>query len=265
VNGPRVEVVGVSKTFARGAPAYGSLRDTVAGLLRRRPAPRRLDALRDVSLTAMPGELVSVVGANGAGKSTLLKVVARITPPDAGRVRVRGRLSALIEVGAGFHPELTGAENVLLHGAILGFPRRTMRRALPAIAEFAGVTEALGTPLKLFSTGMYARLGFSVAVHGDPDVLLADEVLSVGDEEFRGRCLERIAALRARGTSVLFVSHDLALVEQVSTRALWLEGGRVAAQGDPRSVVAAYRLDPGGAETRGRRAGTNGGTAPEVP
>ena len=244
MSAPRIEVAGVAKSFARGAPAYGSLRDSLAGFLRRRPAPERFAALHDVSLTASPGELVSVVGANGAGKSTLLKVVARITSPDAGRVRVRGRLSALIEVGAGFHPELTGAENALLHGAILGFPRREMRRALPAIAEFAGVTDALATPLKFFSTGMYARLGFAVAVHGDPDVLLVDEVLSVGDEEFRSRCLERIAALRARGTSILFVSHDLALVEQVSTRALWLAGGRVAADGDPRTVTAAYRAKP---------------------
>jgi ABC-type polysaccharide/polyol phosphate transport system ATPase subunit len=117
-----------------------------------------------------------------------------------------------------------------------------MKRALPSIAEFAGVTEALGTPLKFFSTGMYARLGFAVAVHGDPDVLLVDEVLSVGDEVFRARCLERIAALRARGTTILFVSHDLPLVEQVSTRALWLSGGRAAAQGDPRTVVSAYKL-----------------------
>jgi ABC-type polysaccharide/polyol phosphate transport system ATPase subunit len=245
VSEPRLEVAGVSKAFVRGAPAYGSLRDSLAGLLRRRRAAshRRatLAALTHVSLTALPGELVSVVGANGAGKSTLLKVVARITPPDAGRVRVRGRLSALIEVGAGFHPELTGGENALLHGSILGFSRREMKRALPSIAEFAGVTEALGTPLKFFSTGMYARLGFAVAVHGDPDVLLVDEVLSVGDEVFRARCLERIAALRARGTTILFVSHDLPLVEQVSTRALWLSEGRVAAQGEAAGVIAAYR------------------------
>jgi ABC-type polysaccharide/polyol phosphate transport system ATPase subunit len=238
---PRVLVEGVRKDFARGRPAYGSLRDSLAGLFRRRPRPALLHALRDVSLVARPGDLVSVIGPNGAGKSTLLKVVARITPPDQGRVRVRGRLSALIEVGAGFHPELTGAENVLLHGAVLGFSRREMRRALPGIAEFAGVADALDTPLKFFSTGLYARLGFAVAVHADPDVLLVDEVLSVGDEAFRERCFTRIDALRRRGTTLLFVSHDLPLVERVSSHALWLDAGSVAASGDPRTVVAAYR------------------------
>jgi ABC-type polysaccharide/polyol phosphate transport system ATPase subunit len=225
---PRLVVEEVSKTYVRGRPAYGSLRDSVSRLFaRRREPPVLVRALDGVSLTAAPGEVVSVIGDNGAGKSTLLKVIARITAPDRGRVLVRGRLSALVEVGAGFHPELTGAENVLLHGSILGLARRRLRDDLPVIAEFAGLEDAMDTPLKHFSTGMYARLGFAVAVHAGPDVLLVDEVLSVGDAPFRERCYDRIARLRASGTAIVFVSHDLPVVERLSDRVLRLSAGRL--------------------------------------
>jgi lipopolysaccharide transport system ATP-binding protein len=232
----------VSKRYRRGAVAYGSLRDLLALRRPRPPAgPRHVAALDGVSLEVARGETLAVVGDNGAGKSTLLKVVARITPPDRGRVEVDGRLSALIEVGAGFHPELTGRENVLLHGSILGLPRRALRAALPEIAAFAGTEDAMDVPVKRFSTGMYARLGFAVAVHADPRVLLVDEVLSVGDPPFRERCYERIDRLRRGGTAVLFVSHDLAAVERVADRALWLAAGRFVAGGAPAEVVARYR------------------------
>ena len=244
---PVLEVRRVVKTYRRGVAAYGTLRDALARIVRgRRPEPRVVTALQDVSLTVASGETLAVVGVNGAGKSTLLKVVARITPPDAGEVVVRGRLSALIEVGAGFHPELTGRENVLLHGSILGLERRALRRGMDAVAAFAGLTDAMDVPVKQFSTGMYARLGFAVAVFADPRVLLVDEVLSVGDEAFRLRCYDRIDALVRGGTGILFVSHDLAAVERVAHRALWLDEGRVRRCGPPRDVVAAYRNERGG-------------------
>ncbi len=239
---PAIEVGNCSKRFVRGAAAYGSLRDTLSRLVRReRAAGEPIQALDDVSLVVEPGEIVGVIGDNGAGKSTLLKVVARITPPDTGRVTVRGRLSSLIEIGAGFHPELTGRESVLLHGSILGLRRRDVRGGMGAIAAFAGLEGAMDTPVKFFSTGMYARLGFAVAVHADPRVLLVDEVLSVGDLAFREACYERIRQLQALGTAILFVSHDLPAIEGLCDRALLLASGRVTDEGPPNAVVAAYR------------------------
>lgn len=244
---PALSVEGVSKTYVVGRPAYGSLRDWLGRPSRRQPMARReVHALRDVSLSIAPGETLGLIGANGAGKSTLLKVVARITPPDAGRVAVRGRASSLIELGAGFHPELTGAENVVLHGTILGHRPRDLRRDLDEIAAFAGLTDQMHVPVKHFSTGMYARLGFAVAVYADPDVLLVDEVLAVGDLAFRARCLERIARLQAGGGAVLFVSHDLDTVQAACSRVGWLDGGCLRALGAPDRVVAAYRADSNG-------------------
>jgi ABC-type polysaccharide/polyol phosphate transport system ATPase subunit len=244
-------VLGVSKRFRRGAPAYGTLRDRIAALWRRGARPvLDVPALCGVDLEAARGEVVGIVGRNGAGKSTLLKVVARITPPDAGRVEVRGRVSSLIEVGAGFHPELTGAENVLLHGAILGVPRRTLRALTPEIASFAGVEDALHTPVKHFSTGMYARLGFAVAVHARPDLLLVDEVYAVGDEEFRARCVDRVRALAEGGTAILVVTHDLEALGRLADRAVWIEAGRVERDGGVGEVVRAYRTALGGAAAR---------------
>jgi ABC-type polysaccharide/polyol phosphate transport system ATPase subunit len=244
VAGPLLRVEDLGKTYRSRAAAYGSLRDALMGLVRRKreaSRARTVRALQGVSLQVSSGETLAVVGENGAGKTTLLKIVARITAPDTGRVEVGGRLSALIEVGSGFHPELTGRENVMLHGSILGLDRGGLRASMDDIAAFAGVEDAMDAPVKHFSTGMYARLGFAVAVHADPRVLLVDEVLSVGDEAFRERCYERIRVLTDAGTAILFVSHDLAAVRRVADRAVWLHAGRVREEGEPDRVTGAYR------------------------
>lgn len=237
-SGPVLTMENVSKRYRRGVPAYGSLRDLLAGA---RVHGEEVVALDGVHLHVDPGEVLGILGPNGAGKSTLLKVVARITPPETGRIEVRGRCSALIEVGAGFHPELTGRENVLLHGSILGLPRRMLAEAMDEIADFAGVRDAMDTPVKFFSTGMYARLGFAVAVHAEPRLLLVDEVLSVGDLAFRERCHDRIRLLTRDGTGVLFVSHDLPALEALTHRALHLDAGRIVREGAPADVVRGYR------------------------
>ena len=198
-------------------------------------------ALRDVSFDVQRGEALGVIGHNGAGKSTLLKLLASITAPTSGEIVISGRLSALIEVGSGFHPELTGRENVYLSGAILGMKRREIADKFDRIVEFAGVAPFIDVPVKRYSSGMYVRLGFAIAAHLEPDVLLIDEVLAVGDAAFQRQCLARIQELRQAGTTAVFISHDLAAVEQLCDRALLLEHGRIAHSGSPRHVVGEYR------------------------
>jgi lipopolysaccharide transport system ATP-binding protein len=205
----------------------------------KRSAPRFL-ALSDVSFEVRRGEALGIIGRNGAGKSTLLKVLAGITAPTRGRVVITGHLAALIEVGSGFHPELTGRENVFLSGAILGMSQQDIRRKLPSIFEFAGVDAFIDTPVKWYSSGMYVRLGFSVAAHLDPEILLIDEVLAVGDAEFQVKCLRRVHELKRRGVTILLISHDLSAVEQLCDTAVLLDKGRVTAQGSAASVIAAY-------------------------
>jgi ABC-type polysaccharide/polyol phosphate transport system ATPase subunit len=242
-----VEVEGVSKKFRRGE-LHDSLRDLVPALLRRAarrgPPPelaaREFWALHDVSFAVERGQALGVIGGNGAGKSTLLSLLGRILRPTRGTVRIHGRLSALIELSAGFHPDLTGRENIFLYGTILGMTREDIRRRFDAIVAFSGLEEFIDTPVKRYSSGMYARLGFSVAVHVDPDVLLVDEVLSVGDLVFQRRCMERMHQAIHQGTTVLFVSHNLHAVADLCSRALLLDHGRVVADGEPPRVVQAY-------------------------
>jgi ABC-type polysaccharide/polyol phosphate transport system ATPase subunit len=198
-------------------------------------------ALRNVSFDVQRGEALGVIGPNGAGKSTLLKLLASITAPTEGEILIHGRLSALIEVGSGFHPELTGRENVFLSGAILGMRRREIAAKFDRIIEFAGVASFIDMPVKWYSSGMYVRLGFSVAAHLDPDILLIDEVLAVGDAAFQEQCLARIRDLRRGGTTAVFISHDLTAVEQLCDRVLLVENGRVTLQGSPQTVVQEYR------------------------
>jgi len=197
-------------------------------------------ALEDVSFTVAVGEVIGIVGPNGAGKSTLLKILSRITPPTTGYADLTGRVSSLLEVGTGFHPELTGRENIFLNGAILGMYRAEIRRKFDAIVAFAELERFIDTPVKHYSSGMFVRLAFSVAAHLDPEILIVDEVLSVGDLHFRKRCLGRMQDLRGEGRTVLFVSHDLTAVRQLCTRAVMLDGGRLVDDGTPAEVTRRY-------------------------
>jgi ABC-type polysaccharide/polyol phosphate transport system ATPase subunit len=213
----------------------------------RRLARRRKEfwALRDVSFGVPRGETLGIIGHNGAGKSTVLKLLSNITAPTAGEITINGRLSALIEVGSGFHPDLTGRENIYLNGSILGMRRREIGEKLGSIADFAGITQFLDVPVKRFSSGMYVRLGFSIAAHLSPDILLLDEVLAVGDAAFQEKCLARIAELKRAGTTIVFISHDLGAVERVCDRVLLMKSGEVVKSGPPREVIEAYQTAAG--------------------
>jgi len=198
-------------------------------------------AVRDVSFDVGRGEAFGLIGHNGAGKSTILKMLSQITTPTEGEIRLAGRVAALIEVGSGFHPELTGRENVYLSGSILGMRRREIQAKFDRIVEFSGVGQFIDTPVKWYSSGMYVRLGFAVAAHLDPDILLVDEVLAVGDAAFQVQCLERLNELRRAGMTMLFISHDLLSIEKLCDRVAIVEKGRLVAHGSPHEIVAAYQ------------------------
>ena len=200
-------------------------------------------ALQDVSLDVAEGRTVGVIGANGSGKSTLLRLNAGITKPTAGTVWVKGRISALIELGAGFHPEISGRENVFINGIMLGLSKQEIARKFDEIVAFAELEDFIEAPVKTYSSGMYMRLGFAVAINVDPDVLLIDEVLAVGDQNFTRKCLDKLAEFRRRGKTILLVTHALGLVERLCDEAVWLDDGRVRATGDPKRVIDAYLVD----------------------
>jgi lipopolysaccharide transport system ATP-binding protein len=208
-------------------------------------------SLSDVSFTVERGEALGIIGPNGAGKSTLLKILSEITAPTKGTIRLHGRLSALIEVGSGFHPELTGRENVFLSGSILGMRRAEIVAKLDQIIAFADIGDFIDAPVKWYSSGMYVRLGFAIAAHLDPQILLVDEALAVGDEAFQGKCYDRITALRRSGKTIIFISHDLHAVERLCDRALLMQNGRIALDGPAPDVICAYRraVADGGALT----------------
>src|SRR5437773_4140393 len=238
---------GVYKKFRKGE-LYDSLRDLIPALaarMLRGPssgalAPREFWALQDVSFSVEPGEAFGIIGSNGAGKSTILKVLSGIMRPTRGTLHVKGRLSALIEVSAGFHPDLTGRENIYLNGTILGMTRAEIKRRFDAIVAFSELEEFLDTPVKRYSSGMFARLGFSVAAHVEPDVLIVDEVLSVGDYLFQQKCLERMNEIMSGGATVVFVSHNLRAVSTLCARSLLLERGRVIKIGPSNEVIRTY-------------------------
>ena len=231
-------------------------------------------ALEGVSFEVPKGSTFGVIGENGSGKSTLLKLVAGITKPTRGTLAVDGRVSALIELGAGFHPEISGRENVAINGVMLGLTRKEVDRRFDEIVEFAELRDFIDDPVKTYSSGMYMRLGFAVAIHVDPDVLLIDEVLAVGDEAFTRKCLDKIAEFRRRGRTILFVTHTLGLVEKMCDEALWLRHGRTSGRGDPKRVVDSYLTYVAeGEETRLRASHAaalgmprdDGGEAPALP
>lgn len=197
-------------------------------------------ALRDVSFDADEGEVVGIVGRNGAGKSTLLKILSRITYPTSGEVRVNGRVASLLEVGTGFHDELTGRENIYLNGSILGMRKREVEERFDAIVDFSGVEQFIDTPIKHYSSGMRLRLGFAVAAHLEPDVLIVDEVLAVGDAGFQKKCIQAMEGLRNSGRTVLFVSHNLAAVENLCSRGIWIDAGKIRMDGRAKEVIIAY-------------------------
>lgn len=222
-----------------------------SALLRREFIPNpesSVPALRNVSFNVGRGEAFGVIGRNGSGKSTLLKIISGILKPTTGRVSVNGRVSALIELGAGFHPEITGRENIYINGIMLGLTRREIDQRFDKIVNFSGVGDFIDQPVKTFSSGMYVRLGFAVAVHVDPDILLIDEVLAVGDEEFSQKCIGKIQEMKARGVTMLFVTHQLDLVRQLCDRALWLDHGAIAGLGEPRRVIDDYLQEVAGIE-----------------
>jgi ABC-type polysaccharide/polyol phosphate transport system ATPase subunit len=237
----------VYKKFRKGE-TYNSLRDLLPAMTGKMFRGQELDAknrrefwaLQDISFEVKRGESLGVIGHNGAGKSTALKILSRIMKPTSGRLVVNGRLSALIEVTAGFHPDLTGMENIFLHGTILGMSKREIQSKLDQIIAFSGIEEFIDTPVKRYSSGMYARLGFSVAAHVDPEVLVVDEVLSVGDYAFQQRCIDRIRSIIDGGATVLFVSHNLKAVTEICQRTILLEHGKVLAIGETDDVARKY-------------------------
>jgi lipopolysaccharide transport system ATP-binding protein len=246
-----LEFDGIWKKFQRGE-IHDSLRDLLPALAsvffsrngHGELQEREFWALQDVSFQIRRGEAWGIIGANGAGKSTILKLLSNVLKPTKGRINVHGKMSALIEVGAGFHPDLTGRENVYLNGCILGMKRQEIARKFDEIVEFAGISDSIDTPVKRYSSGMYARLGFAVAAHVDPDILLVDEVLSVGDMEFQKKCLDRMHRLVADGTTVIFVSHNLQAVQMLCPSALLLRAGKAAAIGTTAEVMSEYLCTP---------------------
>src|SRR5690349_4378055 len=242
-----IEIKGLGKEYTLAASErYVALRDVIAGsvksLLRSSSSTReKFWALKDINLNIQPGERVGIIGRNGAGKSTLLKIVSRITPPTTGRAIVRGRVGSLLEVGTGFHPELTGRENIYLNGSILGLKKNEINRQLGAIIDFSGVSKFIDTPLKHFSSGMQLRLAFSVAAHLEPEILLIDEVLAVGDMEFQKKCLGKMEEVsKSDGRTILFVSHNLNFITALCNKAVLLQSGQIAAEGKPSEVLGQY-------------------------
>ncbi|MEP6688992.1 MAG: ABC transporter ATP-binding protein [Gemmatimonadales bacterium] len=243
---PAVTLRGVTKRFYFYEHRTSSLREWFIRRILRRPIHVRHTAfsLRDVTLRVEAGEAVALLGHNGSGKSTILRLVAGIYQPSDGSIETTGRITAVIELGAGFHPELTGAENISLYGAVLGLSRRELAARFDEIVEFAEMADFLDTPLKYYSSGMEARLAFSVAVCLQPAILLLDEVLAVGDQEFRARCLDRLRTYHARGGTLMLVSHELDQVRELCTRGIWLRDGRVVMDGAIDTVLTAYRAEP---------------------
>jgi lipopolysaccharide transport system ATP-binding protein len=248
-----IEFANVSKRFTLHHDRRNSIQERVAGLFRPRTRGEVFWALRDVSFGVRQGESLGLVGHNGAGKSTALKLMTRILEPTSGAVRMRGRVAALLELGSGFHPDLSGRENVFLNGSLMGFSRREMQARLEEIVEFSELGEFIDMEVKHYSSGMYTRLGFAVATAVDPDILITDEVLAVGDEAFQRKCMERIYRFRQLGKTIIFVSHALETVRLLCDEAVWLDHGVARAVGPAGEVIDAYLADINRHEAEARR------------
>ena len=244
---PVIRVQNLSKEYRIGTAQQHSrtLRRTLTGLASRRQGNSRarhetIWALKDVGFDIHPGELVGIIGRNGAGKSTLLKILSRVTEPTTGRVELYGRTGSMLEVGTGFHPELTGRENIFLNGAILGMRKAEIARKFDEIVAFSEIEKFIDTPVKFYSSGMYVRLAFSVAAHLEPDILLIDEVLSVGDMSFQQKCIEKIGSIREQAKAIILVSHSMISVKAICSRIILVNGGTIAAEGEPKHVIPLY-------------------------
>jgi len=238
---PLIELTQVSKRFAMQRERHRSFQEIFIRLMRRKKNPGDIFwPLKNLSLTINRGDCVGVIGPNGSGKSTLLKLITGILTPDEGDMRVNGRISSLLELGAGFHPDLTGRENIYLNGSIYGLSRAQMNQRLDSIIDYAELGDFIDTPIKHYSSGMYVRLGFAVAIHTDPDLLLVDEVLAVGDATFQRKCMKSIQQFRDNGGTLFLVSHDLGSIQTICKRVIWLDHGQVQADGHPTDVVMEY-------------------------
>lgn len=233
-----IRLRGVSRSYELRLEHNATLKETI--MRGRRTRSRKVFALRDIDLELTPGTALGVVGANGAGKSTLLTVIAGILPPDKGTVETRGRVVSLLELGAGFHPDFTGRENVILNASIYGMRRAEIERRMDQIIEFAELEQFIDAPVRTYSSGMYTRLGFAVASSLDPDILLLDEILAVGDAAFQQKCIARIAEFQRQKTTIVFVSHSGMAVKRICDRAIWLQGGRIDADDTPTSIIDRY-------------------------
>jgi lipopolysaccharide transport system ATP-binding protein len=255
-----ISIENLSKMYRLGAIGSATLREDVSrwwARMRNKPDPflkigTTLDsrmsgeclwALREVSYNVREGEVLGIIGRNGAGKSTLLKVLSRVTGPTEGEIRIKGRIASLLEVGTGFHPELTGRENVFLNGAILGMTKRQIRSRFDEIVAFSGVDQFIDTPVKRYSSGMHVRLAFAVAAHLEPEILVVDEVLAVGDASFQKKCIGKMSEVSSQGRTVLLVSHNMGVIQKLASAAILLRAGRVVATGDPAAVVADHLTD----------------------
>jgi ABC-type polysaccharide/polyol phosphate transport system ATPase subunit len=241
MKGPAVQFENVSKAFVHGSGRHLFARLALQQLLGRwRMLKDPFYALTDVSFQVAEGEALGIVGGNGAGKSTLLALAAGVTPADAGRVKVRGRISSVLDLGAGFHADLTGEENLVLNASLLGLSRQEVDRLKDTVIEFSGIREFIGEPLRTFSSGMMMRLAFAVAVHLNPDVLIIDEVIAVGDDSFQAKCLDHMRKLRSQGKTILLASHSASTIHAMCDRAIWLDHGKLMRSGRVGEVLEAY-------------------------
>ena len=241
LNQNAISITDLSKSYTIGKQKESNLRHALSGVFRRKESSRETFwALKDITFDVKQGEVIGIIGRNGAGKSTLLKILSKITQPTEGKIEINGRVASLLEVGTGFHPELTGRENIYLNGTLLGMSRREVSDKLEEIVEFSGVRKFIDTPVKHYSSGMYVRLAFSVAAHLEPEILIIDEVLAVGDAEFQKKCLGKMKDVAGEGRTVIFVSHDLAAVRKLCTSGVLLENGKIKNSGGIESTINAY-------------------------